>query len=333
MSSKQILLLCGGGGAEHEVSLVSASYVQSQLEQVEGFDVVRVEIKPEGWMTEQGQACQLGFDRVLSVGDRQLTIDAVVPVVHGFPGETGDLQSFFELIGLPYIGCDAEASKNCFNKITTKLWFDTLHIPNTPYYFMSEFTESEIAKAEAALVEWGSIFVKAASQGSSIGCYKVSDVGDLRKALQDAFSFSNQVLIEKAVKPRELEIAAYEYDGDIVVTVPGEVVAPGDTFYTYEEKYSNDSHSTTVIKADISDAVRDEMMLLAKRAFEHMKLRDLSRIDFFLTEDNEVLLNEINTFPGMTPISMFPKMLTANGHDIQTFFAQAVHRAIEAKAV
>ncbi len=330
MNTKHVLLLCGGGGAEHDVSLVSANFVQSQLEMIPDVEVVKVEITKEGWLDEKGHLCQLGFDRVLvsQAANSEVAIDVVVPCVHGFPGETGDLQSYFEMISLPYIGCDAEASKNCFNKITTKLWFDALNIPNTPYVFLSEQNDIALVTATEALEKWGSIFVKAACQGSSIGCYKVDQVDELASALESAFTYSNQVLVEQAVKPRELEIAAYEIDGEIVVTAPGEVVAPNDTFYTYEEKYSSESHSTTMLTADVPDTVASEMMTIAKRAFEHMKLRDISRIDFFLTDDNQILLNEINTFPGMTPISMFPKLLQHNGHDIQAFFSQALERAM-----
>ncbi|WP_413113543.1 D-alanine--D-alanine ligase [Thaumasiovibrio sp. DFM-14] len=327
MNTKRVLLLCGGGGSEHDVSLVSAKFIRSQLSLISHFDVIQVLMTDDGWLTEDGHSCQLGWNKVLLVGDTHLEIDVVVPCIHGFPGETGDLQSMLEMMGLPYIGCNSESSKNCFNKITTKLWFDALEIPNTPYLFLSENNLQALKEATAALEKWGSVFVKAACQGSSIGCYKATDEASLTLALNEAFQYSDQVLIEKALKPRELEIAAYEIDGEVVVTPPGEVFSPDDTFYTYDEKYSTESHSSTTLNADISEAQRDEMMRLAKKAFKHMKLRDLSRIDFFLSEDEEILLNEINTFPGMTPISMFPKLLENNGHSMVDFLRQAIERA------
>jgi len=183
------------------------------------------------------------------------------------------------ILNKSYLGCGAEASRNCFNKITTKLWFDALDIPNTPYVFLSENNEDAHTKASEAFDKWGKVFVKAASQGSSVGCYSVTDKANLAAAVNDAFGYSDQVLIEKSIKPRELEIAAYQYGDELIIT------------------------EATNLSEEQVEALRE----CARKAFVHMKLKDLSRIDFFLSEDNEILLNEINTFPGMTPISMFPK--------------------------
>jgi D-alanine-D-alanine ligase len=256
-------------------------------------------------------------------------MDYVIPCVHGFPGETGDLQSLLDLAGLPYLGCGSEASKNCFNKITTKLWFDALGIPNTPYVFLSENTAESHEKALTAFDQWGSVFVKAACQGSSVGCYKVTAASELASCINDAFTYSDQVLVEKTIKPRELEVAAYEYNGELIITKPGEVKAPSESFYSYEEKYSQQSASHTLVEADdLTEQQVADIRHYARRAFEQMKLKDLSRIDFFLSEENEILLNEINTFPGMTPISMFPKMLENHGEVFQRFLAQAIRRAV-----
>lgn len=328
MSSIHVLLLCGGGSAEHEVSLVSANYIEQQLQQIDGITYTRVEMKNDGWFDSRGTNCKLNLDRTLQIGDEKEVVHYVIPCVHGYPGETGDLQSLLDMAGLPYLGCGAEASTNCFNKITTKLWFDALNIPNTPYVFLSENNAEAHLQAEAALEKWGKVFVKAACQGSSVGCYKVTNKTELTEAVNNAFTYSEQVLVEKAIKPRELEIAAYQYGDELVITKPGEVSSPEDQFYTYEEKYSADSHSTTTVEAtDLSEEQVEQIRTYARKAFVHMKLKDLSRIDFFLSEDNEILLNEINTFPGMTPISMFPKMLEHHGHKFQLFLEQAIRAA------
>ncbi|WP_299013244.1 D-alanine--D-alanine ligase [uncultured Photobacterium sp.] len=325
MSSIHVLLLCGGGSAEHEVSLVSANYIEQQLKQIDGIAYTRVEMKEDGWFNQNGRPCQLNLDQTLQVDDKKTDIGYVIPCIHGYPGETGDLQSFLDMANLPYFGCGAEASTNCFNKITTKLWFDALNIPNTPYVFLSENNTEAHTQAEAALDTWGQIFIKAACQGSSVGCYKVTEKSELAEAVNNAFSYSEQVLIEKAIKPRELEIAAYQYGDELVITNPGEILSPEDEFYTYEEKYSADSHSTTMVEADnLTNEQVEQIRGYARKAFVHMKLKDLSRIDFFLSEEGEILLNEINTFPGMTPISMFPKMLEHHGHQFKLFLEQAI---------
>ncbi|OEE63002.1 D-alanine--D-alanine ligase A [Enterovibrio norvegicus FF-454] len=330
MNPTQVLLLCGGGSAEHEVSLVSANYLESELTSLPSASVVRVEItKDEGWKDSEGQACRLNLDKTLTVGDKIIAIDYVVPCIHGYPGETGDIQSLLELAGLPYMGCDPSASIVCFNKITSKLWFDAIGIPNTPYVFLTENSADSVLKAEEAFERWGAIFVKAACQGSSVGCFKVSEKESIKDAIEQAFTFSNQVLVEKAVRPRELEIAAYHFNGEVVVTNPGEIRCPEDTFYTYDEKYSTASHSLTTLEPDnLTDEQIAKMREYAKRAFVHLKLKDLSRIDFFLTTDGEVLLNEINTFPGMTPISMFPKLVEHNGHTFSDYLASCIQSGI-----
>ena len=151
MKNMHVLLLCGGGGAEHEVSLRSANFLEQQLGLLPGVEVTRVEMFADRWLSADGRECKLGLDKLLSFDSVARPVDYVVPCIHGYPGETGDLQSFLELAGLPYLGCDAEASKICFNKISTKLWLSAIGIPNTPYLFLTEQNEAALAEAKAAL--------------------------------------------------------------------------------------------------------------------------------------------------------------------------------------
>ncbi|EHH2420350.1 D-alanine--D-alanine ligase [Vibrio parahaemolyticus] len=326
---KNILLLCGGGSSEHEISLLSANFVEQQLNLIQNVKVTRVEIKNEGWVTEQGELVYLDLNtKQLCSNESNQTIDFIVPCIHGFPGETGDIQSLFEIAGIPYLGCGPEASSNSFNKITSKLWYDALDIPNTPYLFLTRNDEHAHRQAEQAFEKWGKVFVKAARQGSSVGCYSVTEKQAIAKAVNDAFGYSDQVLVEKAVKPRELEVAAYEMNGELHITKPGEVIAPDGAFYSYDEKYSSSSHSLTEVEAkNLTQEQIDRIHHASETIFKQMNLRHLSRIDFFLTEDNEIYLNEVNTFPGMTPISMFPKMLQNNGHKFHEFLEDCINSA------
>ena len=219
MKHLHVLLLCGGGGSEHEISLLSANYLESQLKALPEISVTRVELFPDRWVSTDGQLCHLGMDRKLHFDHDAKPVDFVVPCIHGFPGETGDIQSMLELIGLPYLGCGSEGSKLCFNKVSTKLWLTALGIPNTPYLFLSEDDSSAHAEAHQAMRRWGSVFVKAASQGSSVGCYKVTELAHLSDAIHQAFGYSAQVLVEKAVQPRELEVAVYQYGDGVHCTV------------------------------------------------------------------------------------------------------------------
>ncbi|RSD30348.1 D-alanine--D-alanine ligase [Vibrio pectenicida] len=329
MANTTILLLCGGGSAEHDVSLVSADYVQAQLESIDNFDVIRVEITQEGWLCKSELVYLDTNQGTLNFVNGSIKLDFVVPCIHGYPGETGDIQSMLELAGVPYFGCGPEASTNCFNKITSKLWYDTLSIPNTPYIFLSENNQQAYETSLTAYNKWGTVFVKAARQGSSVGCYKVKDSEQLQTAINNAFDYSDQVLVEEAVRPRELEVAAFEYQGKLHITPPGEIKAPEGAFYSYDEKYSPASQSLTDVEAkDLTDEQRMVIHDSSRKVFKQMKLRHLSRIDFFLTANGNVYLNEINTFPGMTPISMFPKMLEHSGIKFADFLEDCIKASL-----
>ncbi|MCL1041293.1 D-alanine--D-alanine ligase [Shewanella marisflavi] len=328
MNPINLLLLCGGGGDEHAISLLSADYFETSLAKLSHLNVLRVELDDKGqYQTKSGQRCELTNRREIRFEDESQApwpVDYVIPCIHGYPGETGDIQSYFELINLPYFGCDAEGSRNCFNKITAKMWFSALGIPNTPYLFLHQLDEQAIAQTTDALTKWGSVFIKAASQGSSVGCYRVDDAEQIASTLADAFRYSPYVVVEKTIQARELEVAVYQYRGETLATLPGEVICAGGTFYTYEEKYATDSKATTRVVAEVSDEIAQQIRAYAVKVFDGMKLRHLSRIDFFLTPEGEILLNEINTFPGLTPISMFPKMLANHGDDFSEYLNEAI---------
>ncbi|MBC7539372.1 MAG: D-alanine--D-alanine ligase [Bacteriovorax sp.] len=328
---KNILLLCGGGGSEHEVSLVSSKYIEKNLNDIGLYNVIKVEIGKDNIFRKlssdnvQGEVVEMNFKRQL-VGSETEDIHIVVPCIHGPPGETGEIQTFFELIDLPYIGCGPEASINCFNKVTSKLWFNALEIPNTPFEFLASMEDKK--RAHDLFDRFGKVFVKAASQGSSIGCYQIFKKDELDDALLKAFKYSSYVLVEKMVDARELEISTYEFEGSIYATIPGEINCPSK-FYSYEEKYDpNSKTSTEIVAPNLPKEAVEKMRSHAIKAFTHLKLRHLSRIDFFYTVEGEIFLNEINTFPGMTPISMFPKMMENNGHSFNKFFKEIIAKNI-----
>lgn len=324
---KNILLICGGGSTEHEISLISAEYIYENLKSNPDFNIFHVTIQKDGVRIDrEGNEVELrrAGEIVWKDSGKTERLHFAVPCIHGPPGETGEIQAVFEMMGLPYLGCGPEASQICFNKITTKLWFNALEINNTPYIFLSENSADSVKKAQEFYDKNSSGFIKAARQGSSVGCYLVKSRDEIAQHLDNAFKLSEQVLMEVTVNARELEIAAYEYDGKINVTIPGEISCPSK-FYTYEEKYSNASHTTTeVVAPNLTNEQVKIMQEFARKAFTGLKLKHLSRIDFFLTDDGKIYLNEINTFPGMTPISMFPKMMEHNGHKFKDYLTQII---------
>ena len=326
-----VLLLCGGDGAEHSVSLVSADFLEQKLKEVADFNVIRAEIHNHRFHLKDGCG-YFDADGNFCFGEQSFHVDCVIPCIHGVPGETGDIQSFLDMYDIPFIGCGSEASRNCFNKISTKLYLNALGIPNSPFIMLALNNDEYQRQALEFFDKYHDVYVKAASQGSSVGCYHVTCREELLTKITEAFSYSTEVILEKNIVHRELECAAYETDEGLVITNPGEIIMPKNVFYTYEEKYSKDSATvTTVEPQNLEQSVIDEIRSMARRAFIGLKLRDLSRIDFFYSKEDGVLINEINTFPGETPISMFPKLLEHHGDSMTEFLSQAVRRAIRQK--
>ncbi|GAB4019438.1 MAG: D-alanine--D-alanine ligase [Bdellovibrio sp.] len=328
--AKNILLICGGGGTEHEISLRSAQYFLEKLEKQSNVETHYVEICRDGVRRDQnGTVCELRKDGLLIKGDKIVKLDFAIPCIHGPPGETGHIQAVFEMMGLPFLGCGHEASILCFNKISTKLWLNALNVPTTPFIFLSEMNYESTSSVKDFFKVHKDIFIKASEQGSSVGCYHVTNEADIEKYLKQAFGYSPFVLVEKTIHGRELEMAVFEVEGKIKVTNPGEIVCP-DKFYSYEEKYQSDSKTKTFVEAEgLSDTIKNEMKQYALKAFQGLRLKDLSRIDFFLEKNGTIYLNEINTFPGHTSISLFPMMMENSGLKYEDFLNKKLNQYLK----
>lgn len=323
---KQVLLICGGAGSEHGISLITAQYISDSLADISEIQVHKIEMTEDGTRRDtQGRPCELRKSGELITADGNIKLHFAIPCFHGYPGETGDIQSVFEMMELPYLGSGPEASKTCFNKISTKLWLKALNIPSTPFVFLSDLNEFSIA--QKAIAEWGGeAFIKASSQGSALGCYPLKKNEDPMAIIEKAFEFSPYVLVEKLLKPRELEVSVYTVGDEIFVSLPGEVSCPSG-FYSYDEKYSEESETKTEdIAKNLPEEIVNRIQQYSRKIFEGLKLRHLARVDFFYTEDGNLYLNEVNTFPGMTPISMFPKMMAANGHAFSNYLQSIIQK-------
>ncbi len=335
MKKINVLLLCGGGGSEHDVSLISARYFLNQLQKIEFIETYYVEIGKDSIRRDlKGRPCELRKTGELfypshqEQSEKTVTLDFAIPCLHGSPGETGEIQSVFELMKLPYLGTRPEGSRLCFNKVTTKLWLNALGIPNTPFIFLYDQSQQAMDKALSFFKEQGDIFVKAAQQGSSIGAFHITSEAGLCPKIAEAFTLSDYVLLEKTIRGRELEVSAYEYDKQVIITQPGEILCSGD-FYDYKEKYDQDSQAKTITVApDLDKPTLEKIKRYAEKAFLGLGIRHLARIDFFLSEKGELFLNEPNTFPGHTPISMFPLMLENNGHQYHQFLSQIIKQEV-----
>ena len=320
-----ILLICGGGGAEHDISLLSADFFAEHLKPIEGVRFHRVEITPGGnWVGEEGQFCRLNPGGILVYPDGETPLCFAIPCIHGSPGEDGRIQALFELMGLPYLGSGPEAGLLAFDKVSTKLWAEALGIPTTPFIFIRDASREALSQAAAFQEEWGEVFVKPSRQGSSLGMARVSEKRELEEKILQAFKYSSVVLIEQSMKGRELELAVYEYAGDLQISAPGEILCP-DGFYDYRQKYAKDSSARTSVEAKGLDLkVVKTLKDYGRKIFCGLGCRHLARVDFFMTDRGKIVLNEINTFPGHTQISMFPLMMEHNGHSYHSFLVDMI---------
>ena len=331
---KKICLLFGGMSEEYDVSCVSASYVAEELDPKK-YEVIKVGITKEGewklfsgsteemrqhtWQNGACVPCVLSPDRkdhglLIRDGEgvRLEKIDVLFPVLHGAYGEDGCIQGLFRMSGIPFVGCGVAASALGLDKALSKMVFDGVQIPQAQWLLIEDIEKADReAEADRCQRELGfPCFVKPASTGSSIGITKAHDREELLEAFDTAQRIDRKVVVEKAIVGRELECAVLGNDKPEVSCV-GEVLSAGE-FYDYESKYF-DQASQTVIPAALTQEESDQIRSYALTAYQALGCRGLSRCDFFLGEDGTVYINEINTLPGFTQISMFSKLWMAQG--------------------
>ncbi len=317
MSKETLILLYGGRSAEREVSVLSAESVMRAV----NYD--RFVVKTY-FITQTGDfiATQV-FEQVPDRSERLMTNatvnwshkiapsaiyedQAVVfPVLHGPMGEDGSIQGFLEVLGLPYVGTNILSSSLAMDKIATKQALSTVGVPQVDYltYFEGDSVDEKIQQVEQSLVY--PVFVKPANMGSSVGISKADDALALADALRLALKYDSRILIEQGVTAREIEVGILG-NTDPQTTLPGEVVKDV-AFYDYDAKYI-DNKITMAIPADISETIAEKMRDYAALAFKAIGGCGLSRCDFFLTADGRIYLNELNTMPGFTQWSMYPKL-------------------------
>lgn len=352
MEKIRLGVLFGGCSSEYEVSLSSAYSVFTHLDP-EKYDVIPVGITREGvWTLYSGsyEAIRDGswcadysrFPRVsvdLTPGARTLLIhgdtlsripvDVVFPVLHGAFGEDGRVQGLLSSAGIPFVGCASASSAVCMDKALTKRVVAETGIRQADCLVVRRAEcrghENETAPEAEARLGYP-VFVKPARAGSSVGVSKAKNRAQLLEALAAAFREDDKVLVEEAIVGREIEVAVLEENGHYTVSDCAEIVS-GAEFYDYEAKYLSDS-SSFHIPARLPDAVRAEVGRAAERIFRTLECRTLSRVDFFVTEDHTIVFNEINTLPGFTSISMYPKLMMHLGMSYSDLLDRLILSAI-----
>lgn len=313
---KKVLVVFGGNSSEHYVSCKSAKSIIENIDkklfkyEIAGidFDDTWYKFSDDLIYLEKGnwkEANVLKIDNIISYLKE---FDVIFPITHGTGGEDGKLQGMLELFNIPFVGCNTLASSIGMDKAISKIIFDSLNIKQVPYIVINDdYKINDIMeKIEFPLM------VKPANGGSSIGISKANNKKELIKAIKEAKKYDGKVIIEKFIKARELEVAVLENKGNILCSNPGEIKSANE-FYDYDAKYVNDSSYTT-IPDDIPLSVVDKIKEYARKIFKGLNCNGYARVDFFYDEESEeIYINEINTIPGFTSISMYPKLIESIG--------------------
>ncbi len=301
----RVVVLGGGRSSEHDVSLRSSAAVADGL-RAAGHDVVGVTIARAGaWRHDDAELA-------LQPGGGLLGADAVFPVLHGPFGEDGTVQGVLELLDVPYVGAGVLGSALCMDKIVFKEVLSSAEVPQVDYAAVREAEwRAAPAAVRAGLAQLGTpLFVKPARLGSSVGIAKVWSEADLGPSLEAAFSHDGLVIVEAFSAGIEVECSVLGND-EPEASVPGEIVLQGADWYDYEAKYAAGGMEL-VVPARVSDAVTAEIRRLARETFVRAGCAGLARVDFFV-EGEQVLVNELNTMPGFTATSVYPKLWEASG--------------------
>ena len=337
MGQKIIGILYGGRTGEHEVSCRSAASVVTSLDR-DSYTPLPIGIDKRGnWYLQERVAFTGGGDvrylvietneerRVtvvpgqgLSVGGRPLAVDLIFPVLHGTFGEDGTIQGLLEIAGIPYAGAGVLGSALAMDKAMVKSVWQRADLPVVPFMSLSKAEVSGSPQAiqrfgDAARARFGMpLFVKPVRTGSSVGVSRLAAIEELPIAVEAAFRFDLDVMVEPCVIGREIECSVVGNDNPEAYG-PGEIVS-SHSFYDYEAKYLDPEGAKLVIPADIPEKRREEVRSLAVRAYRTAGIEGMARVDFFLeAKSGAILLNEINTIPGFTNISMFPRMCEVSG--------------------
>lgn len=335
MEKIKVAVIFGGASSEHEVSRLSASSILENLN-TEKFEIYKIGIRKDGsWWLFSGSTSLIPNGEweaspdnrpcailpgssprgiFLTEENRILSIDVMFPVLHGKNGEDGTIQGLFELSGIPYVGCGVLSSSLCMDKAVTSTLLEAAGIPHAKFvwFYTYEYDKNPDIYLEKCETKLGyPMFVKPANAGSSVGVTKAKDRESLLSAIEIAAKEDTKIMVEENIDGIEVECAVLGNTSP-TASVVGEIVS-GQDFYTYEAKYL-DNTSQLFIPARISKEASDTIRETAVKAFLLLGCSGLSRVDFFVRHsDHKVLLNELNTLPGFTSISMYPKLFAASG--------------------
>ena len=348
---KKLCVIFGGRSPEHDISRKSVTSVLNKLDKSK-YDIYVIGITKKGaWYLYTGDIKNIeggeweqdtankkkavispdSEDKAILVidenGVEKIQIDVIFPVLHGEYGEDGTVQGLFELSGIPYVGAGVMASANGMDKTSSKIVFESVGIPQADWVVVNKNDDFEEKMNEIEKHLGYPCFVKPARTGSSVGVGKAHDRAELKAALENAAKYDRKILVEENIDGREVECAVLGND-DVKAATVGEIM-PTVEFYDFDAKY-NDNSTKLQIPADLPEETIETIREYAVRAFKALDGDGLSRVDFFVrSSDGKVLLNEINTLPGFTNISMYPKLWGAVGIEYGELLDRLIELALE----
>lgn len=339
MSRINVGIIYGGKSTEHEVSVRSAESVFEALNK-DKYQVSLIYITKAGvWRLADEHNEIISLDETnskkISVEPSNglvaegsiIELDTVLPILHGTAGEDGSLQGLLELAGIPYAGCNVRSSAVCMDKDMTKRLLKLEGISVAPSILLNYYNKDGLSYEEAKGKLGETMFVKPVNQGSSVGVSKVSDEISFHKALKDAFSFDTKVMIESGIAGREIEVSVLGNE-TLFVSVPGEIVSQTE-FYSYSSKYLDENGALLNIPAQLDEDTTKKIQQIAHDTYRVLDCEGLARVDVFLTDNGEVIVNEVNTLPGFTSISMYPKLLEESGIQYSETLDQLIDLSLE----
>ena len=338
MSKSRVAIICGGKSSEHEISCVSANGILNAIDRNK-FEPVLIGITKSGkWLllpddsnfsivngalpTVPESGIEVSITSLgLVAGGKQLAIDVVFPVLHGPYGEDGTIQGLFEMIGIKYVGSGVLASAVSMDKSYAKPIFAAAGLNVAAGIVVTSKNFDLPSNLTFPL------FVKPARSGSSRGTAKVKQKSDLASAVEHAFSFDTKVIIEQAVVGKEIECAVLQSDGQITASELGQIsISSKFEFYDFQAKYLDNSMEL-IVPADLPAGVQSKIQQAAITAFNAAGCEGLARVDFFYSTQGEIIINEINTMPGFTPTSVYPKLIEKNGINYKELITKLITTA------
>jgi D-alanine-D-alanine ligase len=323
---KKVLIIFGGNSSEHIISCKSAKSIALNIDKaLFNYKLVGIDFS-NTWYQYEDDINYIDYHwtyrKIKKVGniiDYLKEFDVIFPIIHGTNGEDGKLQGLFDMFNIKYVGCDTLTSSILMDKDISKLIFKSLGINQVPSITINDSYDIKSIINNLPFP----IIVKPSNGGSSIGINQVYNKKELKKAIKEALKYDSKIIIEKYLKVRELEIAILKTNKETVISKPGEIKSANE-FYDYNAKYENNK-SYTYIPNDLDDGVLKIINDYCKLLIDKLNIKGLSRIDFFLDKDNNVYLNEINTIPGFTDISMYPKLIENSGIDYKDLITKIIN--------